>query len=393
MASKLIVPIFKIAESEAECEAALRLVAKVFALNVDMPDYGYYKKILWYEDPAFEKGNLVLAVDTDGTVIGVVRIVPRVLYRNKQPILAAGISSVCIDEDYRGQGLSRPMMEFALATSRDRGSELAVLFARRKQDFYYTRFGFWGVASYSKIKISIPVAVRQRARGCFRIKDIDVAEWGIFSELYKTCYCTTFGYVERSLDYWKFIERRIQYLKETSIKQISLHGNIVGYFIVSINEVYELAGLPGEIDLLDMVVCIENATGRSSDELTFSMSPDHLMMSSRYDLDKTVSFRSCSFGGNMVKILDVKKLVALWIERIEHANREISPLPFSGEIGPVRYEWDGKVFNGEADPAIPDLSYDSTCLLLGCQSTHLRAKEIPFRLDSEPFDMPIMDQM
>src|SRR5437899_388331 len=88
MAALVVAP----AQTEDEVELALRMAIPIFEGASGMHDYASYKTLLWREDPAFKPGNLLLARLGSGAPIGLVRIVPRTLYRGNQAFSVAGIS-------------------------------------------------------------------------------------------------------------------------------------------------------------------------------------------------------------------------------------------------------------------------------------------------------------
>src|SRR5436309_693260 len=119
------------ARTEDEVQLALKLAVSVFEPASEMNDYPRYKAHLWREDPSFESANLMLARIASEPPCGLVRIVPRTVYRAKEAFSVAGISSVCLEPEKRGKGLSLALMTQTLEHCRERGFDFAFLFARR----------------------------------------------------------------------------------------------------------------------------------------------------------------------------------------------------------------------------------------------------------------------
>jgi hypothetical protein len=177
-----------------------------------------------------------------------------------------------------------------------------------------------------------------------------------------------------------------------AIKAVLLDGAIVGYFMLSGDTVCELAADVGKIDLVDLIRCIEKVTEKDINQFVFNLSPQHAMMaSSKRTLDKTVSNRSCSYGGNMACILGEDKIFSHWIDRLNQICIRIRIPPFSGRFSSVEYSWDGNVFSASLQVEPPVLDYETTCLLLGCETTYTQPLEVPFLLDREPFNIPLAD--
>ena len=144
---------FSLASSDEDVDAAFRLAVSVFGPSSGIDHYDRYKFSLWRDDPSFALDNFVLARTYEGSVCGLVRIVPRKVFRGEQAFVVAGISSVCLSPQQRGKGISVALMEHALECCRQRGFDFSFLFARRAADHYYTRFGFQGISSYNQLKV------------------------------------------------------------------------------------------------------------------------------------------------------------------------------------------------------------------------------------------------
>jgi predicted N-acetyltransferase YhbS len=150
------------ARSDAEAHEAYALALSIFGETAAMDAYRDYKTALWFDDPAYAPENVIVA-RSGGAICGVSRIVPRTLYRRGQAYAMAGISSVCVAPALRGRGLSRTLIEHTLERCRARGFDFAFLVARRAADHYYTRFGFRGIASYSRVVVRVPAAAASPA--------------------------------------------------------------------------------------------------------------------------------------------------------------------------------------------------------------------------------------
>src|SRR5688500_11056024 len=201
------------AQSDADADAAFELALGVFTGSSPLDDYPRFKTVLWKEDPHFALENLLLARDTAGRLAGVVRLVPRILYRTDQKLTVAGISSVCVDPDFRGKGYSSSLMEFAVEQSCMRGFDLALLIARRAADHYYTQFGFWGISSYNKVTM-MPSDRAATARPAITLSPPKVEHINLYAQAYLDCYRETFGYFERTPQYWDFLLKKIGFLTE-----------------------------------------------------------------------------------------------------------------------------------------------------------------------------------
>ena len=75
--------------------------------------------------------------------IGVVRIVPQIFLFSGERYKSAVISAVSIHPDYRGMGLSKILIDYAINEITDRKFDFSHLIARRAVDHYYNKFDFF----------------------------------------------------------------------------------------------------------------------------------------------------------------------------------------------------------------------------------------------------------
>lgn len=313
---------------EDEVHTALRLAISVFKHASELSDYESYKTLLWYDDPTFALENIMLARLGDGSPCGLIRIVPRTVYRVNEAYSVAGISSVCLKPDKQGRGLSIDLMERTLDSCRTRGFDFAFLFARRSADHYYTRFGFSGIGSYSRISIRLSGL---RTDSNIALQDEDEAYIDLYSEAYNRCYAGVFGRVERSPDYWRFMLRRVRQSPGLRFLTLTASGSPVGYALLGDDAVHELGYRDGvQADAVLTLISEALPQARTAGLLTLRISPQHLFVGAAYGFDMTVSSRECTYGGHMACILNPKSLldrmagrapaVALELERLAKAK-------------------------------------------------------------------------
>jgi GNAT superfamily N-acetyltransferase len=289
------------ASTEGEVDLALEIAIRAFEGASGMNDYSSYKTFLWREDPSFKAGNLMLARIRGGPPVGVVRIVPRTVYRADQAFSVAGISSVCLVPEKRGKGLSTQLMEQTLARCRERKFDFAFLFARRAADHYYTRFGFWGIGSYSRVSIALTDV---GGRSNVALGDADEGQIRLYKQAYDKCYAAAFGRVERSAAYWRFLMRRLQYSAELRFSTLLEDEKLIGYVVWSDRGVHELAYVGDPQAKSIVALFAELLPGqKSGGSLTLDLPPQHLFIAAAYGLDITLSSRECTYGGHMACIL------------------------------------------------------------------------------------------
>lgn len=293
---------FALAQSEAEVDLAFELALSIFEPMSAVKDYKQHKIHLWKQDPTYAVGNFILAWAPQGNICGLIRIVPRVIFRGSEKFSVAGISSVCLAPDYRGQGNSVGLMKFAIDNCKARDFDLAFLFARRVADNFYTQFGFHGISSYSRISVrSKKLLLDSR----FSLEPACNAHINLYASAYERCYAAVFGRVERSRDYWEFLLDRCAPASPEKIETILFLGEPIGYLVAGASSVLELAtSVRTDSDGLIAFLSHQFPSVATEGLICFDMPPQHDFVCQLAGMDMTLSLRECSYGGHMARILD-----------------------------------------------------------------------------------------
>ena len=379
---------YRAAETEEECLDAMALATRIFAQSSNMSEgeYGGYKEKLWLEDPEYDVQNIVIALDITGKICGVIRIIPRLLMRRDQCFKTAGISSVCLDMEYRGKGYSEPFMRSALQICVERGYDISILFARRALDNYYNRFAYWGLSSYNTVQF----ANTHQANSLSEISNVDLTGFDSediakYKKLHKDCYQSTFGYVKRSYADWIYIGKKLARQNGIFFKTVKRKGLVLGYFLLEENSVLEVAVNTDLLTISSIIALIQEH--KVSSDLLFQISPDHLLMKkSNSSFDHTISFRCCPYGGHMVKILNFEKVVDLCADRykrlyLSQADEVVTKLDYVRKT--LGYE----------DSQMHDIDYETICYLLGSYSPQASLGSGLGVIDRLAFNVPYLDHL
>lgn len=296
------IPDVRLSAGRVETKAALRLALQVFT-NAGAEHAHLAKASQWYRDPSFDDSNIVLAVIGE-RIVGVVRLVPRVIHRGLEQLPAVGISSVCVDPAYRGRGLSILLMERALVIGRDRGFTLAFLIARRALDYFYLRFGFAGVSAYERVSLTISATGGSKNDAEFRPLETDMVDF--CQAAHDREYFACFGRMTRTPQRWSVIIRSLRARGLTG-HSIWCAGQPVGYVIRHDSLVCELA-LTNEWSVPDLIgVLIARGMLRSQEDW-LQIPSAHAIVRRSAAHDLRFMRRSCPYGGHMVAILNEEKL-------------------------------------------------------------------------------------
>lgn len=288
---------FEIACTQSDWDEALALATEIFSSQSVGDNYAIQKASQWLDDPAFSIENLVLARDDSGKIVGMVRLVPRIIYRTSEKITVAGFSSICLHPKLRGKGHSTALMEFAIKTAKDRGFDVALLIARRAMDHFYTKFGFWGVSSYNRLTVNLPEEMPLDEKITLTPPSLDHVL--LYNRSYRAAYAKVFGRMARDEKYWqniiKYVPQRVRQLSTVVWK-----GQEVGYIMLENKTVVEIA--LSETDAYVSTISFL-ASELNQKQLTFVVSADHAMIAGLKGLDISISYRECAWGGHMVRLL------------------------------------------------------------------------------------------
>ena len=335
--------VVKPAVSAEEQDMAYRLALRVFKAQTAMEDYAEHKSFVWEADPSFSKENILQACIGD-ELVGLIRLVPRILCRGEETYSVAGISSVCIAPEWQGKGLSNGLMQQSLEICRSRDYDISFLFARRAADHYYTRFGFYGIASYAKVFIKRPADIQPSKQ--FSLVAADSSLSLLYQTVYENCYQNCFGRIDRSKTYWKFLLTAISKRKDLRFLTIYFNGTAVGYVLAGETKILEIAvndSISG-IDLIHFLMN-ENLVPDTDNKLEIEILPQHGLIPSLRNLDIVFQYRECTYGGHMAKILNTESVISKLTKRSPLLAKELA---------------------GLTDKEI--LSYAETCSLLGVLS-------------------------
>lgn len=349
------------AVSSEEQDLAYKLALRVFKVQTHMENYAEHKSFVWEADPTFNRNNILLAY-IENELVGLIRLVPRMLYRGGEIFSVAGMSSVCIAPEWQGKGLSNRLMQQSLDICRSRNYDICFLFARRAADHYYTRFGFYGIASYAKVYIKKPVDLQSTKQ--FSLSPADNFLCGLYQTVYERSYQNCFGRFDRSPAYWKFLLTSISKRKDVSFHTIYFDHKAVGYVMTDETKIVEIAGndtVSGK-ELIHFLMN-ENIVTCPDNTLEIEMLPQHTLISSFGGMDIRFQYRECIYGGHMAKILNTEKLVSQLEKRSPLLAKEL------------KWALDNEI-----------LSYAETCSLLGVYSpTALDNRDM--KNDCLPFDI------
>lgn len=368
-----------------EVDSALTLATLTFRSQETPPDKSVdIKRLLVSPYGTLSKRNVVVLINSTGEVCGACFLVDRDFYRGAGKLKGTFLSSICIAESSRGKGLSKLLMNGAIAECEHRGTAFAILIARRAADYFYNKFSFWGLSQYSNINVKlINASVSVRTCSFSPAIEADLAE---VSSLYESTYSCLYGACARSFEYWKHVLWKIENQKHNFVV-CKTQGRVSGYAIFSGSDIYELAST-------DNVSCFEllHNIGRSYSlkDITINCSREHPIVRELHGLDFSLTQRQCNYGGHMVRIINDGIL-------LEYIKEEIKGEVFHLDVGNYAEMHAGALIelrkgNINITLSTSPFGYENTCFLMGVE--YLSATPSGRSIyKPRSFNVPLADQV
>lgn len=370
-----------------EFNQAIRLAVKSFPArgliqSVDIEEREFFLR----GHPGLQVEATTVVVDTTKGVVAAAFLAESTIFRGNQRIPSIFISSVCVDHSERGKGYSVALMHSALSVCAEMNALIAIVIARRAVDHFYNRFGFHGIAQYSRVKVSLQ-APSFLAEDDGLLRPVQEGDLDACAELYRHVHQRLFGPCVRDRRMWAYIFKKASFLN-VRLEVFEISGRVHGYLVFDTQgNVYEVAFSKASAGaaMLSALSSILNM----DDTITIHVSPKHPVVSLFSGLDVSLTTRECAYGGHMACVVDKTALTRLLEERVACLATMRGAPPQGIQLGDIKLEWDGinacASLPRESPPSrlIPDL---------------LSAAQVSSWHDSwsclyESFDIPLVDQI
>lgn len=289
------------ARDESEVRAAYQLAGRVF--EVGDPASSRTKDALLALEPPANLADVVVARNRN-ELIGLIRILDRTLRLNRRRLRVGGVTAVCVHPRWQGRGIGRALNEAALARMRERGDDLAVLFARHDVDGFYPRFGYTGIGCHPNLDVRLrgPAGVRL-PRGC-HIQVGPRKEWlGAYARAHKSSYADLPMAFARDAAWWRRLIGRLQ-IKGLSAGWFNVlcRGEPIGYYLVQRDIIAEVSSMPEHQErMIGVLMGQRNGAGRGY--LAFRLTPQHWCARRLSDRSHSWRFRYAWDGGHMARLI------------------------------------------------------------------------------------------
>lgn len=344
------------ARSQQELNGALTLAVATFRPQEPSESALELKRNLMSHHGTCAMHDVVVIAQQPGEVVGACFLIDRYLMRGANKVMGTFLTSICIADTERGNGLSRILMNEAIAVCERRGAAFAILIARRAVDHYYNKFFFWGLSQYSKACFNIPPSPIPDARSISGVEEPNLNE---ISRIYDLIYAGQYGAFFRTKQDWNSVLWKLNTLGYCfqCFKELD---KVIGYVVFQGNNVMEIA-VDHDYSYLEVLNQLYNNIDNKL--VTVHCSSEHPLVKELHGLDFSVVQRECDFGGHMVRIINDRPLLQCLEEDISRRAEKLSLLEYSEVFGNLQIE----VKRGKANIPLLGSCYDftNTCLLMG----------------------------
>jgi predicted acetyltransferase len=298
------------ARNHKEIQLAIKLAAETFLLN-QKPDLAIENKgVAMSFGTDLKNSDVIVMVGDNNELIGTSFLIDRFFIKESLRLKGTFLSSICIQKLARGKGLSKKLMTYALEACERRSSDFAILIARKAVDYFYLKFGFWGISAYSRLNFKLKK--NDFIEDLYKVEPITRSDLSRVGKIYTNVYLRLNGAFERSSDHWNHILWNAQ-RQGVSFMGFKKKQSVVGYILSNGSEIYEI-GANSHTNYLDLLASFQCKS--FSNDLTLHASIEHPILAELGDVDFSTVSRQCNYGGHMVKIIAVEKLSEILRKKI-----------------------------------------------------------------------------
>ena len=197
------------------------------------------------------------------------------------------------------------------------GYELSYLIARKKLDYFYLKFDFFGASSYQKLNVKVK---HINTEDDYTFSNFNRKNLTFYSDWYNKNYENNFGNIERSEKHWIFLEKNKA--DETRFFRSSLQGQPSGYIIKNEEGIIECAFSPySDLSVIrNAVLSKENTRKR----IIIRIPHHHFIVDCFRNDDVHFISRRCIYGGHMIrwseKVIDIPLELSIGINSFQKSN-------------------------------------------------------------------------
>jgi predicted acetyltransferase len=251
-----------------------------------------------------ERGNKcenVILVKSNDDIIATCFILDKEMYFDGELVPVSFLCNICVLPKFRGNAISKVLMKTAIDLCTYRNKKASFVIARKAVDYYYTKFNFYGISSYSSINVkkSTVFLNNKNSISLIEFKEVHIEKANV---IYTNIYNNLLGSFYRCKEDWKFCIKKAQQLSMNFMAIFEKH-KMIGFIVYIDNKIKEIA-INNSEHYVDVLAEIFKATKRES--IYLEVSPKHPIVQKLQEFDFTIKNRQCWYGGHMMRIHDDK---------------------------------------------------------------------------------------
>lgn len=330
-------------------EAVVDLLAKSFPVN-------YIKGRRLYEaEVDHSPYRRYLVVSTGQKIDGVLSIVNRVMNFQGLPLSVAGMSFMAVSHTSKNLQVTN-LIKGALAEKIWSESDIALGFARRVMDNYWTPYGFLGFSCHGQFIMELNQIRTTRQDSFLPIDDVGSLDIDQLNRTYEESYANCVGNLKRDDRLWKYYLGK---LKSSGYKlaTYSQGENVLAYLIHRGNEILELASTSNLQDSCSEAGLKNYFKREGIDTVKFMVNRNHpsiVALSEKYSHEWNERFSWN--GGHIIRIngaLSAKKIINHLFHTKKITEKEFATLVAEVEASTsdqeISHETTRKVMCGQLD--------------------------------------------
>jgi predicted N-acetyltransferase YhbS len=294
----------RFADNLQEVEEAYELASRIFGPT-------YYesrdrKQVIKNLEKLDSLSDVVIAI-AEKQVIGLARILNRAVYVAGKIIPTGGVTSVCVHPAWRGQKVGLRLMSCVSERLKLRGDILAVLFARRAVDGWYSKMGYAGIGSHFEMTVNnLPQSYS--GLDIALINGLQEGELKTYQSVYAASYQELFLSFARAPSWWNKFSLHLQHrLPSASLVNVIRESELVGYFIWDQGKVVELSAQIHRREIV-LIALLKFIKSLAFNQLVLALPAQHWAAKYFQDWNHTSSFRFSWDGGHMACLLSFPEL-------------------------------------------------------------------------------------
>lgn len=316
----------KVAETESEEFQAYELFYKSFGPTYfdAREDFNLTRNL----DPTMKIENLFIVTNEKKEVVAAVRTVKRELKIFRKKFNIGGISSIAVDQEYRGKGLFNLLIQFILKEMIKRELSLCMEFAARRIDNINVPHGFWGAPVERKLIILDPPSIENNN---FHYRKIEIEDIPFLEKTYRKTYGKMSVFIDRPGDLWK-IKISPRFMPNILNGYICLKNNTkepAGYLINEAGKgIIEIATNDKDINTYKVMLFSKSSPLLKDCQNGLCLSTEHPAIKALRGHSYSIYTRHPHYGGHILKILDPynrkSRIMALVKEQLDKRGAKIN---------------------------------------------------------------------